>query len=396
MQLFGGFVLYNQRASVDEKSLHSNKLIKLLVYILLHRERNLDHQELIDTFWQNERSRNPEGALKNLVYRLRNELKVLGEGDLILTLPGAYHWNPDVIVETDYEQFERIAKMAKGMERTPRKAELCREAMKIYRKEVPPCIAVEQWMISILTYYRLLYFETAKELAEIYAENESWEELEAMCRKVLETDTLDEDMNYWLIKSQIGKKNYDLALEYYENAKRIFYDNLGIRESERFNQVYDEILSLSDNHLADMNEVMSLVNEKKRPREAFMCEYPVFREIYRIEARRARRTGIAEYVLLITLKKQGNRNDNTLDDRLRTGMQILENVLRNTLRIGDVTARYSSTQYVLLLSTCTYEAALIVAERLQKAFHSAAGKRRLVLQFEIEELQDAEEWNGGR
>lgn len=67
MQLFGGFVLYNQRASVDEKSLHSNKLIKLLVYILLHRERNLDHQELIDTFWQDERSRNPEGALKNLV-----------------------------------------------------------------------------------------------------------------------------------------------------------------------------------------------------------------------------------------------------------------------------------------------------------------------------------------
>lgn len=67
-------------------------------------------------------------------------------------------------------------------------------------------------------------------------------------------------------------------------------------------------------------------------------------------------------------------------------MQILEDILRNTLRIGDVAAKYSATQYVLLLPNCNYESALQVSERLDKKFRSAAGKRRLQLHFELEAL----------
>lgn len=68
MNIFGGFSLSDGLVSVNESTLHSNKLNRLLIYILLHRDRDLSHQELIDTFWQEEHSRNPEGALKNLVY----------------------------------------------------------------------------------------------------------------------------------------------------------------------------------------------------------------------------------------------------------------------------------------------------------------------------------------
>lgn len=394
MQLFGGFSLSNETISISEKSLHSNKLVRLLVYIVLHRDRSLNHQELIDTFWEDDRSKNPAGALKNLVYRLRTELKQLEEQELILTFSGAYQWNPDFMVEVDCEVFEKLAKRARSETDPVRRQALCEAAMKLYDRNVPASLAMESWMISILTYYRLLYQETAKYLAKIYAQEQEWDLLEGMCRTVLAEDNLDEDMHYWLIKSQVGKKNYEQAMGYYESAKHCFYDNLGIRESGRFDQIYDEILALTDNAPAHMDDVLNSVNENQTPNQAFVCEYPVFREIYRMEARRAKRTGIPEYVLLITLRKQGKDSSDVMDSRIRTGMQILENILRSTLRIGDVTARYSSTQYVLLLSTCTYESALAVAERLQNKFRSEAGKRRLTLQFEIEELHDVEAWNG--
>lgn len=100
MNIFGGFSLSDGQVSDHESTLHSNKLNRLLIYILLHRDRDLSHQELIDTFWQEEHSRNPEGALKNLVYRLRSELRVFGTQELILTLPGAYRWNPEVRLQT--------------------------------------------------------------------------------------------------------------------------------------------------------------------------------------------------------------------------------------------------------------------------------------------------------
>lgn len=386
MQIFGRLRLYDQNESVNESDFHSNKLVKLLAYIILHRDRQLTHQELIEVFWEDERSKNPEGALKNLVYRLRTQLRVFGDTEYILTFPGVYQWNPRVKVETDYEQFEQTVKKMRTEKNTEKRKLLCEEAIKIYSKDVSASIASEYWMVSVLTYYKLMYMETVRVLAGIYGQEQRWDELDALCWKTMPVDSLDEEIHYWLIKSQIGKKNYDRALEYYENAKKVFYDNLGIRQVVRFEEVYEEILAMSDNRKADLKGILGAVCEDSPPKEAFLCEYPVFREIYRIEARRIKRTGIAEYFMLITIKKMGKGNADTADTSIKAGMQILEDLLRRTLRIGDVAARCSTTQFVLLLPNCNYESALIVAERIENKFRSAAGKRRLMLQFEMEEL----------
>ncbi len=387
MQIFGGFVLYGKQAILDEKMLHSNKLVRLLVYILLHRQRDLTHQELIDVFWEGDGSRNPDGALKNLIYRLRTELKVFGEGDLILTLPGAYRWNPDTPVEADYETLEEAAKRARKATDADRQQELCERMISLYRSDVSPRIAKESWMLSRLTYYRLLYLETVKCLAEIYWRKEAWDALEQLCQKALDVDTLDEDLYYWLIKSQIGKKDYDQAMTYYENANKQLYDHLGIRNADRFEGIYEEILALSDRTASNINSLMESVCEKEKPTGVFACEYPIFREIYRVEARRIRRTGIAEYILLITVRKSGKASVDAKEESIKEGMQFLGQQLNVLLRTGDVVARYSSNQYAVLLPTCTYESALVVSDRIEKSFRSVMGRKRLSLQFEVEEVQ---------
>ncbi len=371
---------------MSEKDFHSNKLVKLLVYILLYRHRNLTHQELMEIFWEDDKTRNPEGALKNLVYRLRSQLRFFGEREYILTLPGAYQWNPEVYVETDYEKFELMTKAVRAQDSEEEKKRLGERAIEIYRKDVSASVASEDWMVSILTYYRLLYMETVKTLGDIFEREQDWDRLETLCLRALEVDGLDEDIYCWLIRSQIGKKKYDLAMEWYDNAKKTFYDNLGIRQVARFDEIYEEILELSSNRRSDMKGLLGSVCEKEKPKESFLCEYSIFREIYRIEARRMKRTGIAEYLILISVKKSGSRQLDSVDATVKAGMQILEQILKSTLRIGDVAAKYSATQYVLLLPTCNYESALLVAERIDKKFRSAAGKRRLLLHFELEAL----------
>lgn len=390
MRLFDKFSLSNGDQTIGEKELHSNKLVRLLVYILLHRERNVPHQELVDIFWEDERSKNPEGALKNLVYRLRVQLRVLGDQDFIMTLPGAYRWNPKVPVEVDCEQFERIARAARSQPDGEGRYRLCSQAVELYQKDVLPCLASEGWMASILTYYRILYTETVHMLGAYYERSGQWDNMETLCQGALKVDPLDEDMGYWLIKSQIGKNNFETAMQYYNNAKKTFYDNLGLRQVERFDRVYEEILAMVNNKQSDIGGLLGSVCEDEMPKEAFVCEYPVFREIYRMEARRMKRTGIAEYLLLITVKKTGSARSDVADDSIKAGMQILETLLKKTLRVGDVAARYSTVQYVLLLPNCDYESALIVAERIEGKFRSAAGKRRLMLHFEMEELSSAD------
>ena len=393
MNIFGGFSLSDGQVSVNESTLHSNKLNRLLIYILLHRDRDLSHQELIDTFWQEEHSRNPEGALKNLVYRLRSELRVFGTQELILTLPGAYRWNPEVRLQTDYEEMDALTEAVKKEDMPERKRYLAEKAIVLYKKEAPFRASQESWLLSRLTYYRLQYLETVKVLCGIYEKEQEWDAIERVTTQALDVDGLDEDLHYWRIKSQIGAQNYEQALQYYDYGKKLFYDHLGIRDVERFHEIYNDILSLSTNQMSDISSLVDSVTEKEEPREVFVCEYPVFREIYRVEARRIRRTGIAEYMLLITMKSSSTSKSDaqSLEERIRIGMQILEDLLKRTLRAGDVVAQYSNTQYVVLLSACNYESTGLVADRIECLFRTEAGKRRLVLQFEVEEVFTATE-----
>ena len=393
MNIFGGFSLSDGQVSVNESTLHSNKLNRLLIYILLHRDRDLSHQELIDTFWQEEHSRNPEGALKNLVYRLRSELRVFGTQELILTLPGAYRWNPEVRLQTDYEEMDALTEAVKKEDMPERKRYLAEKAIVLYKKEAPFRASQESWLLSRLTYYRLQYLETVKVLCGIYEKEQEWDAIERVTTQALDVDGLDEDLHYWRIKSQIGAQNYEQALQYYDYGKKLFYDHLGIRDVERFHEIYNDILSLSTNQMSDISSLVDSVTEKEEPREVFVCEYPVFREIYRVEARRIRRTGIAEYMLLITMKSSSTSKSDaqSLEERIRIGMQILEDLLKRTLRAGDVVAQYSNTQYVVLLSACNYESTGLVADRIECLFRTDAGKRRHVLQFEVEEVFTATE-----
>ena len=393
MNIFGGFSLSDGQVSVNESTLHSNKLNRLLIYILLHRDRDLSHQELIDTFWQEEHSRNPEGALKNLVYRLRSELRVFGTQELILTLPGAYRWNPEVRLQTDYEEMDALTEAVKKEDMPERKRYLAEKAIALYKKEAPFRASQESWLLSRLTYYRLQYLETVKVLCGIYEKEQEWDAIERVTTQALDVDGLDEDLHYWRIKSQIGAQNYEQALQYYDYGKKLFYDHLGIRDVERFHEIYNDILSLSTNQMSDISSLVDSVTEKEEPREVFVCEYPVFREIYRVEARRIRRTGIAEYMLLITMKSSSTSKSDaqSLEERIRIGMQILEDLLKRTLRAGDVVAQYSNTQYVVLLPACKYESTGLVADRIERLFRTEAGKRRLVLQFEVEEVFTATE-----
>ena len=66
---------------------------------------------------------------------------------------------------------------------------------------------------------------------------------------------------------------------------------------------------------------------------------------------------------------------------------MLERVLCDTLRIGDVVSRYSSTQYVVMLNSCNYENCALVANRVLSRFYQISSKiKGLQVHMDIEEV----------
>ena len=77
------------------------------------------------------------------------------------------------------------------------------------------------------------------------------------------------------------------------------------------------------------------------------------------------RSGNAEYMLLLTIKinEQGNCRK-TLSGYSITGRDPVQNsskLLTRHLRMGDVAARYSDEQYIVMLPYCDYESSQKVA-----------------------------------
>ena len=71
---------------------------------------------------------------------------------------------------------------------------------------------------------------------------------------------------------------------------------------------------------------------------------------------------------------------------LKKSMRKLENVLSASLRADDIIARYSESQYIVLLNECSGESAKIVAKRISDAFYRHYSGQRIHIKSEVLEI----------
>ncbi len=386
--LFGNFSLANGQVVLREGDISANKMLQILAYIIVNRDVPVMARKLNEEFWS-ENSRNPESALRTLMCRLRNRLKMLGPEDYICTLPGGYQWNPEIPIETDYEQSEKIMKDMKNQTDDSARKELCQELVSSYRGDISARLVYESWLQPQIVKYQTMYLEAAKILNGIYEQEGAWADMEILCQKAAAHEPLDEDIQYWLIRSLQKQKKYDQALLQYEKAKKQFYRDLGIRVPEKLRDIFREPAAEVRVQTEDIADIVWEASEKEEPKGAFFCDYQIFRQIYRLEMRRIDRVGISEYMLLLTVQRTGrlqSEGKRKMDSGLIEGADILEQVVRELLRIGDVVTRNGPVQYVILLSACSYEAGMAVAERIRKKFLKKIKQRKLELQYELRDL----------
>ena len=364
----------------------SNQLLRLLAYMLIYRDKILTHQNLIEVFWDND-SKNPKGALKNLIYRLRNTLKVLGDEEFICTLSEAYQWNPEVKVETDYEQWQKLLTELRNTADETRKEELCIRIVEGYNGNVTDRVANESWILSKVMGYQSQYLDTVKTLCGLLEQQKRWAEIEGYCNEAMKVDSLDEDIHCMYLRSLYGQNKYDLAMLHYEKVNKMFYESMGNYYPEKLRTEFQKLLAENSDIVSDVEDVHKELSAQGESKGAFVCDYQVFRQIYRMEARRLKRLGMAEYVMFLTLRRKNKMYQGAaVDSVLEQGMTRLEEQLRSSLRIGDVVTRYSVTQFIVMLPACSYESGIKVGERIEKQFANVSKKLRLELRVELQEL----------
>jgi DNA-binding SARP family transcriptional activator len=152
--------------------------------------------------WLEDETENPAGALKNLMYRLRTLLKKhFGETEFILTKQGSYHFNPELEVRVDAEQFEQMLEGIKQKQMKEEEAILeLNTALALYQGDFMQKNTEMHWVITLTTYYHSLYLSGVKYLCDLYVSTRRFEELETLCSRALLKESLDEDLYCYLIK----------------------------------------------------------------------------------------------------------------------------------------------------------------------------------------------------
>ena len=387
----GKFQITDGDSIITEDTLRSVMVEKLLIYMLMYRDKTLTQNEISTALWQNEDVDNPAGALKNLMYRLRKCLiSAFGENEYILTNRGSYRWNPEITINMDIESFENKIKLAKSTNVSEEALVLLEQAIMLYEGSFMSQIMDMHWIATFSAYYHSLFITAVKLLAELYVKYERYEDLEKLCNNALVYESGDEQIYCYQIEARMRCGKISLALDSYEKARETMEKELGIRKTTILNKVYQELLSMSKGQsIFNIDEVREDIVEKN-PQGVYFCGYPIFKEIYHLEARKCSRNGVPETLILLTLECNNAESEEIAKFRIKRGMNALEETIRECLRVGDVTAKYSDSQFILLLQNCNYDHSMQVANRIMSIFYSKADKyKNLKVLIDIEKVSNA-------
>ena len=119
-------------------------------------------------------------------------------------------------------------------------------------------------------------------------------------------------------------------------------------------------------NLRQIQQDLGEITRDARPiHGAYYCEYEMFKSVYQMVARSAARSN--SHVLLILVTFEGKNGQTVAKQEIVDAMARGKEVIRESLRKGDVFSRYSRNQYILMLTVTSPADSVVVENRIKDA-----------------------------
>lgn len=371
VQMLGQFTLRYGDRTISDSDDRSRRVWSLLAYMLYNHGRSFAQEELIHLYWSNgEKSADPGNALKSIFHRIRTALDKLQPGLgrlLIRRKAGRYFWNNVMPLSLDIEDFEAHFHAAEAAGDDDVRLAEYQAALALYAGDPLPRMTDEIWTIPIVAYYHSLYTRAAAGAIELLEKQERTAEAVALCRRAIHIEPYQEDLYEHLMRGLLRTGDMKGAMSVYEEMSELLFAHFGVMPSETLRTLYRQATRTVNDRTLTMDEVCSQLAEPAPHGGAMVCEYDFFKILYRAEARSIARNGHSANICLLSVSgKDGKMLARRSLDPAMNNLQVL---VQNNLRRGDVIARCSISQYIILLPQANYENSRMVADRLVSAFY---------------------------
>lgn len=371
VQMLGQFTLRYGDRTISDSDDRSRRVWSLLAYMLYNHGRSFAQEELIHLYWSNnEKSADPGNALKSIFHRIRTALDKLQPGLgrlLIRRKAGRYFWNNAMPLSLDIEDFEAHFHAAEAAGDDDVRLAEYQSALALYAGDPLPRMTDEIWTIPIVAYYHSLYTRAAAGAIELLEKQERTAEAVALCRRAIHIEPYQEDLYEHLMRGLLRTGDMKGAMSVYEEMSEQLFAHFGVMPSETLRTLYRQATRTVNDRTLTMDEVCSQLAEPAPHGGAMVCEYDFFKILYRAEARSIARNGHSANICLLSVS--GKDGEMLARRSLDPAMNNLQVLVQNNLRRGDVIARCSISQYIILLPQANYENSRMVADRLVSAFY---------------------------
>lgn len=391
VHMLGDFsVMYgNQPISFGKNT--TTKAMKLLQILLYHGEQGISREKLLNALYVREELADASNNLRVTVHRLKKIIVDAGlpADEHIHIKKGIYSWQAPMRVEVDVKRFVSLYKESKECTDKERKEELLTQVCQMYHGEFLPALSGEEWVLLESIQYKKIYSESLKELCESLMTKGEYEEVLALCESACRMYPFDEWQSV-RIECFIRLKRFKEALKEYEDTAKLFFEELGITPSDRLLKQFDE-MSNQMNHTnpREINEIKERLKEDSDRGGAYYCSLPSFRDSYRLVSRMLERNGQSAYLMLCSIT-DGKGHPMEKPEKLAVMAEELQNSIQHSLRRGDSFTKYSSSQYLILLTGTNKENCGMIFDRLRKYFsreHKSWGKN---LEYFVSSIADVE------
>ena len=393
INMLGRFSILVDGADIAFQLSKSKKGLSLLQYLILQEGASVPNQQLYEVLWPSESSSNPESALKTLISRMRTILARYSEelSRCIVTDRGSYRFNTSLELNVDLYEFKRI-QTALAVKRTVEESDLplYEQAVALYTGDLlADGNGHESWAsphhIELHGNYLKLVYRYLDELERL----EKYDEVIYVCRKALEIDSFDEKLHISLMNAMLKQGSINEALMQHKHATEIYYKYLGMQPTEGIQEFYKKIISADKSLDESLSYICDELKTTSQNVGAFLCEYAIFKEIYNLQVRNLERVDMKVFVMLVMLRGIDGKPVEPI--KLNNMMNGLQEIMRTSLRKGDVVSQFSASQFALLLPMQVKENGALVMERIKKGFYKRYSRSNVILSYRIGNLDNLSE-----
>ena len=382
IQMMGAFVIRCGDQEHSRLAIKSHKGVSLVEYLILHEGQVVSNHRLYREFWSGRLGGAPEVALKTLVSRTRALLNetIPDLGRCIVSEKGGYTWKTDGHVTADASEILAIVAECKKKPDFTRKKELITRLQELYVADLFQTGDMNDGL-SLTNWLHREYLDAVSTYIVELRAREAYNEICNVCRKAIKVDELDDNLQLELMQALVNLNRTQDAVAAYQRVARSSRKYLDSEPAENLQEYYQTIVKAGDQIKVNLDVIRNeLAQQDHEPQTPFICDYRTFKEFYNIQMRNLERFGHTMSLGMIML---GENSDDVDAIRLEGAMATLIEILRRSLRKGDIVTRFSSSIVALLLPTVHYQTGNVVMERIQQIFRQTYPDKDLPFYYRV-------------